>query len=93
MIKTYKIHPGWSPENEKFSNLRKFEAAKGGFCNLFLQQNFIQISSTGNLEDIIRKRRERDKFTGIETHKETNIEFLKDRCAFHGKGPLLHVIC
>lgn len=78
----YKIHSGWSPENENFANLGKFEAAKGGICNLFLQQDFIQISSTGNLQYIIRKRTERSRFTGIETHKAPNMEVLHDRCAF-----------
>lgn len=78
----YKIHSGWSPENENFANLGKFEAAKGGISNLFLQQDFIQISSTGNLQDIIRKRTERSRFTGIQTHKAPNMEVLHDRCAF-----------
>ena len=78
----YKIHSGWSPENKNFANLGKFEAAKGGICNLFLQQDFIQISSTGNLQDIIRKRTERSRFTGIKTHKTPNMEVIHDRCAF-----------
>lgn len=78
----YKIHSGWSPENENFANLGKFEAAKGGICNLFLQQDFIQFSSTGNLQDIIRKRTERSRFTGIKTHKAPNMEVVHDRCAF-----------
>lgn len=92
-IETYKIHSGWSPEDGNFANLGKFEAAKGGICNLFLQQDFIQISPTGNLEDIIRKRTERDRFTGIETYKEPKMECSKDRCAFQGKGPQPHLIC
>lgn len=77
---------GWSPENENFASLEKFEAAKGGFCNLFLQRNFIQISSTG-------KKKERNRFTGTETHKTLNIEFLKDRCAFQGKRAQPRLIC
>lgn len=81
------MHSGWSPENENFAHLGKFEAAKGGFCNLFLRQDFIQINSTGNLEDIIRKRR------GTDSHKTPSIEFLKDRCAFQGKRPQPHLIC
>lgn len=88
----YKIHSGWSPENENFANLGKFEAAKGVICNLFLEQDFIQLSSTGNLEDIIRKRTERSRFTGIETHKAPNMKLLNDRCAFQGKGPQAHLI-
>lgn len=85
---------GWSPENEDFASLGKFEAAKGGFCNLFPQPDSIQISSTGNPEDIIRKRREREKpIVRIETHKELNIEFLRDGCAFQGKRPQPRVLC
>lgn len=62
---------GWSPENENFASLEKFEAAKGGFCNLFLRRNFIQISSTGNLEDIIRKRRGTDSLEQKPTKHST----------------------
>lgn len=36
-------------KNENFENLGKFEAAKGGICNLFFQQGFMQINSMGNL--------------------------------------------
>ena len=88
----YKILSGWSPENENFANLGKFEAAKGVICNLFLQQDFIQITSTGKLEDTIRRRTERSRFTGTETHKAPNMKFLNDRCAFQGKGPQPHLI-
>jgi hypothetical protein len=44
---TYKIYSDWSPENENCANFGNFKTAKGGICNLFFQQDFIQISSTG----------------------------------------------
>lgn len=92
-METYKIHSGWSPENRNFANLREFGAAKGGICNLFFQEDFIQISYTGNLEYIIRKRTEKNRFPGIESHKEPNVNILKERCAFQGRGPQAHLIC
>lgn len=71
------MHSGWSPENENFASLGKFKAAKGGFCNLFLRQDFIQISSTGNLEDIIRKKEREEHIHWNRNPQNTQHRILK----------------